>query len=365
MKSWSIPAGRLFGADVRIHLTFVFLLLFVWMTESTLSPGGFGVGRGIALIGLVFASVVLHEMGHALAGLHGSRALILLPIGGISLAEQGSTQLDPRRELRLALGGPAVNLVLALIGGCMITALLPEARLLSRPFIYSGNLPRSFFWINIFLGVFNLLPAYPADGGRIVRAFLSQRMDVVRATRRAVTLGQAFAMLFILAGMFNVWFTLVGFFLFVAAQLEERAVIFQSVLDHVRLEEIMLTEFSTLSPADTLEAALHKAVHTLQDDFPVVRGAEMVGVISRQAILDALRVEGNGYVQSAMMRNFAVGQPKATLGSAFRTLTRKRLGIVPVVDDGRLVGIVSLQNLMHSMALLVETKKVKQRQEQQ
>ncbi|HEU5453790.1 MAG TPA: site-2 protease family protein [Terriglobales bacterium] len=366
MRSWSIPAGRLFGADVRIHLTFVFLLLFVWITESAL-PGSAGMGRGLALIGLIFASVVLHEMGHAMAGVHdgGSRALILMPIGGISLADHATPRLDPRRELRIALAGPAVNLTLAAIGGCTIAALLPEAHLLQRPFVFSGNLPRSFFWINVFLGVFNLLPAYPADGGRMVRALLSRRMDVVRATRRAVTLGQAFAMLFILGGMFNVWFTLVGFFLFVAAQLEERAVIFQSVLDHVKLEEIMLTDFCTLSPADTLEAALHKSVHTLQDDFPVVRGGDMVGVISRQAILDALRSEGNGYVQSAMNRTFAVAPRGEKLATAFRVLTRRRMGVVPVVDEGRLVGIVSLQNLMHSMALLVETKKVKQRQQQQ
>src|SRR6202043_2724579 len=123
------------------------------------------------------------------------------------------------------------------------------------------------------------------------------------------------------AGLFsNAWLTMVGVIIFSAAQLEERAVIFQSVLDNFRLEEVMLTDFSTLSPADTLEDALDKAVHTLQDDFPVVRGSDMVGVISKASILQALRAEGNGYVQSVMNRIFEVSPRSETLATAYRKL---------------------------------------------
>jgi CBS domain-containing protein len=152
---------------------------------------------------------------------------------------------------------------------------------------------------------------------------------------------------------------LVGFFLFVAAQLEERSVLFQSVLEAVRLDDIMLTDFSTLSPADTLETALDKAVHSLQNDFPVVRGSEMVGVISRQKILESLRIEGNGYVQAVMSRAYDVAQRHESLASAFRKITARNLTIIPVVENERLVGIVTLQNLMHSMALLAETRRLK------
>ena len=187
-------------------------------------------------------------------------------------------------------------------------------------------------------------------------------MDPVRATRRAISIGQTFATLFMLVGMiWNIWFTLVGFFLFVAAQLEDRSAVFQSVLESVRLEDVMLTDFATLSPADTLEDALEKAVHSLQDDFPVVRGSDMVGVISRQRILDSLRAEGNGYVQAVMNRIFEVAQKKESLASAFRKLTSRNLSIIPVVEDQRLVGIVTLQNLMHSMALLAESRKLRKR----
>jgi len=121
----------------------------------------------------------------------------------------------------------------------------------------------------------------------------------------------------------------------------------------------MLTDFATLSPADTLEDALDKAVHCLQDDFPVIRGSDMVGVVSKQTILESLRAQGNGYVQSVMNRVYEVAQRQETLASAFRKITSRGLTIIPVVEDQHLVGIVTLQNLMHSMALLAETRKLR------
>src|SRR5206468_7848249 len=208
-------------------------------------------------------------------------------------------------------------------GGIILVA-APHIHLLERPYIHSSNLPRSLVWANLWLALFNLLPAYPMDGGRVLRALFSRSMDPVRATRRAVTIGQVFATLFMLVGMlWNIWLTMIGFFLFIAAQLEERSAVFQSVLATVRLEDIMLTDFATLSPADTLEDALEKAVHSLQGDFPVIRGSDMVGVISKQKILDALRVEGNGYVQAVMNRIFEVATRQESLAAAFRKRTAR------------------------------------------
>ncbi len=125
----------------------------------------------------------------------------------------------------------------------------------------------------------------------------------------------------------------------------------------------MLTEFSTLSPADTLEDALYKSIHSLQDDFPVVRSGDLVGVITRQRIVDALRSNGNGFVQSAMTSAFEIGNRKETLSSAFRKLSARGLTLIPVVDGERLVGIVTLQNLMHSMGLLAERRRLDRRPE--
>jgi Zn-dependent protease/CBS domain-containing protein len=368
MRNWSIPAGRIFGVELRIHLTFFFLLLFVWLTESA-SHGPSSAGRGLALVGIVFASVVLHELGHALVATHAgvpAKAIILLPIGGITLLDETQQPVEPgvltwKRDIRIAVAGPVVNLAIAFAAASILLAVAPEIHLWTKPWdLQSGNLPRALVWSNLWLGLFNLLPAYPMDGGKILRAIFSRSMDPVRATRRAIAIGQAFATLFMLTGMlWNIWLTMIGFFLFIAAQLEERSAVFQSVLETVRLEDIMLTDFATLSPADTLEDALDKAVHSLQDDFPVIRGSDMVGVISKQRILQALRAEGNGYVQAVMNRIFEVAQKKESLASAFRKLTARNLSIIPVVEDQRLVGIVTLQNLMHSMALLAESRKLR------
>jgi len=364
MRSWSIPAGRLFGVDIRIHLTFVALLIFVWATQS-LTMGTAGAMRGVALVAIIFGCVVLHELGHALVARHSGlavRSIILLPIGGVTLMEDAGPR-DPAREIRIAVAGPLVNLAIALLSGAVILLFLPQVKLWARPLVHAGNLPRALFWGNVFLGGFNLLPAYPMDGGRVLRAIFAERMEYIRATRLAVTVGQGFAMLFIFLGVWNPWLMLIGFFLFVGAQLEDRSVVFQSVLESVRMEDVMLTGFSTLSPADTLEDALQKAVHTLQDDFPVVRGSDMVGVISKQRIVEALRRGGNGYVQSAMVRAFEIAQRSDSLASAFRRLGGRGLSMIPVVDQQRLVGIVTMQNLMHSMTLLAETRRLRRQQE--
>jgi len=368
MRGWSFPAGRLFGVEIRIHITFLFLLGFVWFSESV-SMGTSGPGRGLALVGIIFACVVAHELAHAVVAKRNGitvRAIILLPIGGVTLMEDGGRgKPDPARDIRVAAAGPVANLLIALIAGITILTLFPQVKLWAQPYVHATNLPRSLFWSNLFLGAFNLLPAYPMDGGRILRALLAERMEYVQATRRAVAIGQGFAMLLMMIGLvWNVWLVLIGFFLFLGAQMEDRSVVFQSVLETVRMEEVMLTQFSILSPADTLEDALSKAAHTLQDDFPVVRGMEMVGVINKSRIVEALRREGNGYLQPAMVRSFEVAKRTDSLAEAFRKLGARGLSMIPVVDGGRLVGIVTMQNLMHSMSLLAESRRLKRAEEE-
>jgi Zn-dependent protease/CBS domain-containing protein len=368
MRSWSIHVGRLFGVEVRLHLTFLILPVFVFWTEYTAHPTANGP-RDLALVGIVLACVIAHEIGHMFVAQRAGlvpKAVILLPLGGVTVFDESrveppeSTVAVWKREVRIALAGPLVNVAFAAVAAAMILATGTRANLLEWPWLQSMNLPRSLVWANLYIAGLNLLPAYPLDGGRILRAYFARSMEPTAATRRAVSISHAFAMILMVAGLFsNTWLTMVGVIIFSAAQLEERAVIFQSVLDNVRLEEVMLTDFATLSPADTLEDALEKAVHSLQDDFPVVRGSDMVGVISRQRILEALRVEGNGYIQAAMNKIFEVSVRQESLATAFRKLTSRNLSIIPVVEDQRLVGIVTLQNLMHSMALLAESRKLR------
>jgi Zn-dependent protease/CBS domain-containing protein len=374
MRSWSIPVGRLFGIEIRIHLTFVFLLVFLFFTEAA-TPDATAALRVLGLFGIVFGSVVLHELGHALVA-RGSgipaKGIILLPIGGVTILDEAHAVPDPinawKRDIRIAVAGPLVNLCIAGLSALILLAAIPNFSLVARPLLHSNALLRSIVWWNLYLGLFNLLPAYPMDGGRALRAVFSRRVDMVQATQRAVRIGHVFSILMIMVGMIlssgaerwnGYWLMMIGFFLFAGAQLEERSAVFQSVLQSVRLEEVMLTDFATLSPADTLEDALEKAVHTLQDDFPVVRGSDMVGVVSRQKILEALRAEGNGYVQAVMNRIFEVAAKQESLASAFRKLSDRNLSIIPVVDDQHLVGIVTLQNLMHSMSLLAESRKLR------
>ena len=375
MRSWSISAGRLFGVEFRIHLSFLFLLFFVWVTE----PGPHNSAtslRGLALVAMVFCCVVIHESAHAVLGMKAglpTKAVVLLPIGGVTLLDETrqlpeSTPKTWIHDVQNALGGPLINLLVALVTALVIYSVTPENHLVEKPYIHYANLPRSFVWCNVGLALLNLLPAYPLDGGRVLRAIFSRRMDPIRATRRAVSIGQTLATVLTFVGMLQymqtatpigTWLMMIGFFIFVGAQLEERSAVFQSVLETVHLEDVMLTDFATLSPADTLEDALNKAVHTLQDDFPVVRGSDMVGIISKRKILEALRSEGNGYVQSAMNRIFEAAEKKESLASAFRKLTARNLSLIPVVEDQRLIGIITLQNLMHSMALLAESRKLR------
>jgi len=166
MRNWSIPAGRIFGVELRIHLTFFFLLIFVWLTEST-THGAANAGRGLALVGIIFGSVVLHELGHALVSMRAgipAKAIILLPIGGVTLLDETQRPLEPgiltwKRDIRIALAGPLVNIAIAVIAGIVLLAVAPQIHLWAKPYVYSGNLPRSLVWANLGLALFNLLPA--------------------------------------------------------------------------------------------------------------------------------------------------------------------------------------------------------------
>ncbi len=256
MRSWSISAGRIFGVELRIHWTFFLLPLFVWYTEY--ASHRTNEGRGLALVGIIFASVLAHELGHALVARRSgiqAKSIVLLPIGGIAQLDDSPPGPDPlalnpltpdtalnlkatklvpwKRDIRIAMAGPLTNLLIAVASSAIILIFAPHLDLRTWPFMQSGNLPRSWVWANLYLAGFNLLPAYPMDGGKVLRALFTRRMDSVRATRRAVSIGQAFATLFILVGMLfpNYWLTLVGLFLFIASQMEERSVVFQSVLE--------------------------------------------------------------------------------------------------------------------------------------
>ena len=350
------------GVEMRVHVFFP-VLAIVCMGLS----GTDGWVRGLGLFFAVVAAVVVRETARLLVaawlGLK-LRAILLLPIGGLFAYADPESQENVNQgggQFAMALAGPLANWATALMLTAAFLGASSDIHLLNQPFITSAYLLRSLVWMQVFMGLMHLLPAYPLDCGRLIRGSFARKHGFAPTGRAATGLGQVLAMAAMVGGMLlhNPWLIFAGFFIMIGAQVEDQGVFFQSVVDTVQMREVMLTDFSTLSPSDTLADALYRCVHSLQDDFPVVRGPQLVGIISRQRIVDALRNDGNGYVQSVMSRAFQVARPEDTLGTTIRRLTAGHgLALIPITESGRVVGIVSVQNLMSSMSLLAEQRRL-------
>jgi len=374
MRAWSLPLGRWFGVHLRIHYFFLLLLLFCLLSTNL---SGIPSWRGVMLWFVLFGAVLGREGVRALTAAYyglAVRSILLLPIGGLfsyaspDMAEravEGSTQWS------LTLAGPGANLVFAGLVAALIKGATSQVPIAALPVVTPSHLMRSAVWLNVALALINFLPAYPLDAGRLMRSGLSRSRGVAQATRTASGMGQMLGIGAVVAGLavlaipntrlaagVSPWLIMGGFFVFIGAQLEDQGVLFQSVVETVRMRDVMLVDFDTLSPSDTLSDALYKAIHSLQDDFPVVRGAALVGVVSRQGIIQALRHGGNGYIQAIMSRAFQVAQPDDSLGALIRRIGSGRLSLIPVAESGRIVGIVTWQNLSSSMGLLAEYRRL-------
>src|SRR5579859_1900624 len=209
MRSWSISVGRLFGVDVRLHLIFLILPMFVFWTDYTANQQNASGPRDLALVGIILACVAAHECGHMIAARRFGlipKAVILLPLTGVALYDESRVEKQPagnwwKREIRLALVGPVVNLALAGIAIAVISASGRNIELWKWPFLRASNLPAAVVWANLYLAVLNLMPAYPLDGGRILRAFMSRQLDLPTATRRVVSIRSAMALVLVFAGL--------------------------------------------------------------------------------------------------------------------------------------------------------------------
>jgi len=362
MRGWSIPLGRWMGVELRVHAFFPLLAVICLVLAAN-----DGIARGLGLFLVVVAAVAAREtvrlMVAAWLGLR-LRAVLLLPIGGLYAYANPESQENANQgvgQFAMAFAGPLANLATALTLAITFTGAGGDIQLFNQPFITSAYLLRSMVWMQVGLAVLHLVPAYPLDFGRLIRGSFARKHGLAPTGRAAAGLGQILALAAMIGGMVlhNYWLIIAGFFIMIGAQIEDQGVFFQSVVDTVRMREVMLTDFATLSPSDTLSDALVRCVHSLQEDFPVVRGLQLVGIISRQRIVDALRNDGNGYVQSVMSRAFQVARPEDTLGTTIRRLTAGHgLALIPVTDSGRVVGIVSVQNLMSSMSLLAEQRRL-------
>ena len=364
MRGWSIPLGRWFGVELRIHTFFLLLavLCVFYANACNLPPQ-----TGLALWAIILAAVFVREFARlcvtAWFGLR-LRTILLLPIGGLFAYADPDSQdqaTNGRARFALTFAGPLANLITALVLAAGAMGVSGSLNLLAMPLITPASLLRSVIWLQAFLGVLHLAPAYPLDAGRLLRTAFARAHGPTPASRALAGLGQLIAISAIFAGFFlhDPVLPTAGFFLFISAQLEDQGVFFQSVVDTVQMREVMLTDYATLSPTDTLADALSRSVHSLQEDFPVVRERRLVGIVNRQRIVDQLRYEGNGYIQGIMTRNFQVARPEDTLGAIIRRLTAGRgLSLIPVAEGERIVGMVSVQNLMTAMSLLSEQRRL-------
>jgi Zn-dependent protease len=344
---WSIKLGRYLGIDVYLHFTFVLLLGFIglshWLAERSVAAATEGILFFLAL----FACVLLHEYGHALmARRYGipTKDITLLPIGGVARLERMPDK--PVQELWVALAGPAVNIVIAgaLAVGLSLTSSWEPVSHLSTT---QGSFMERLLGVNLFLVLFNLLPAFPMDGGRVLRAFLAMRMNYARATRAAATVGQGMAFLFGFLGLFtNPLLLLIALFVWIGAGQEAAAAEMKSSLAGVPVREAMLTDFKALAPNATLADAARLLLAGSQQDFPVVEGGQVRGILAHADLFQALRERGEHVrVTEVMRRDFEVVRPEEWLDAALAHVRAEKGLTLPVLQDGRLVGLLTAENI--------------------
>jgi Zn-dependent protease/predicted transcriptional regulator len=346
---WSWRIGRIAGIDVYLHPTF--LLLLVWVAlEHYFDHNDLGEALyGLAFILALFGIVVLHELGHALtARRYGvrTRDITLLLIGGIARLER--IPEDPWQELAIAVAGPAVNVVMA--AAISLGLVLARGLSLSPPdavIRVGGGFVEQLFWVNVMLAVFNLVPAFPMDGGRVLRALLALRLDYVRATQTAASIGQVFALLFGLLGLFyNPFLIFIAVFVWLAGTQEAGLVLMRSALGDIPVRRAMITDFRALRPDDPLAQAVGHLLGGFQQDFPVLEDGRLVGVLTRNDLAAGLGQHGpESRVGEVMQQEFVTADPREMLQTAFSRLEEGHCRTLPVVKEGRLLGLLTADNL--------------------
>lgn len=353
--SWSFKLGRFAGIDVFVHATFFLLLGYVGLTNFARGQDLSAALAGVGFILALFLCVVLHEYGHALtARRYGikTRDITLLPIGGVARLERMPD--DPREEFWVALAGPAVNVVIAAL--LFITLQVSEGvQPLDTLGVAEGSFLQRLMVVNISLVLFNLIPAFPMDGGRVLRALLATRMDYVRATQTAAQLGQAIAFIFGFIGLFsNPLLLFVALFVYIGAQQEASMVQMRSALSGIPVSRAMLTDFRTLTADDPLNRAVDLIIAGSQHDFPVLdreRG-RVVGLLLRGDLIKALAKQGpDARVADAMRREFQVLDSFDMLDAAFGRMQTAELHTLPVLHNGELVGLLTDENVGEFMMI--------------
>jgi stage IV sporulation protein FB len=346
--SWSIPIVRIAGIQLRIHFTFV--LLIAWLALRWPSAAIFVL--------LLFLCVVLHEFGHALAAkAYGINTpdITLLPIGGVARLER--IPEEPKQELVIAAAGPAVTAIIAL--SLLIVIAARGAAALQAP-VQSDDWVLNLFKINVWLLLFNLIPAFPMDGGRVLRALLATRFSYARATQVAATVGQAFAFLFGIIGLFGVpgvfaanpFLIFIAFFVYIGASQEAALAQMRDVSRRFPVSSAMVREFRSLTENASLEEAVDALLATSQHDFPVLDGnGGVAGILTRHDLIAALRKnDPRIHVGDVMRRDIPTVTTGTRFEDAFRIMQECNCPAVPVLDSmKRLVGLLTPENVSELM----------------
>jgi Zn-dependent protease/predicted transcriptional regulator len=350
---WSWKLGEFRGIGVYMHATFLILIAIVvlghWSDGNDLTR----TLQGVLFVLALFACVVLHEFGHALtAARYGirTRDITLLPIGGVARLER--MPREPRQELWVALAGPAVNGVIAgllfawlrLTGGF---APLEQLTVASGPFL------ERLLAVNVLLVAFNLLPAFPMDGGRILRALLATRLEYTRATQIAANVGQGMALLFGLFGMFyNPFLVFIALFVWIGAAGEASMARVAAALDGIPAARAMVTGFTALSPDEPLGRAVDHTLAGWQQDFPVVEDDRVVGILTQPDLVKGLTEKGrDARVREVMRTDFRTVDASEMMETVFERMQGCACRTLPVIDRGRLVGLVTTQNVGELVAI--------------
>ncbi|MDH3494939.1 MAG: site-2 protease family protein [Acidobacteriota bacterium] len=350
-KHWSIKLGRFAGIDVFIHWTFWIIIGWIFLLHFNAGNGIEAGIRGILFILALFLCVVLHEFGHALtARRYGitTRDITLYPIGGVASLE--SMPDKPAQELAVAVAGPLVNAGIAVIIAVYlgISGQFPGLRAsalengsLEIPFVFG------LFVANTVLFVFNLIPAFPMDGGRILRALLSFRLDKVLATQIAAGIGQSLAILFVFLGFFfNFWLVFIGLFVYLGAAREAAFEKTKALLAGLRVKDALMHKFTVLNPDDTLGRAVDSLLDSQETHFLITEENEPVGVLSRNEIIKGLSERGrDAPVSLFMQRDFVIVGMDMKLQELLQKIAPGEQDLAVVIEGGSLVGLIDRQNV--------------------